>query len=156
MATITSNTIQSQDRYREWLMMVVVLLTVGCTTSPQTRSGASAPAPNVVKQTPRPGPGFPQTGDFYPAESKKLGETGGPIVRACLDEKGVLTAPMELVKTSSSARLDQAGVALATAGSGRYRPATENGKPVPACFAYRVNFGIPIKNCEPPCEHIPP
>ncbi|MDB6014146.1 MAG: Protein containing TonB [Gammaproteobacteria bacterium] len=154
METVNPNTTQSQGRYRGWLLMVVVLLTAGCATSPQTNSGA--PSPNVIKQTPRPGPGFPQTENFYPLESKKLGETGGPIVRACLDEKGVLTAPVELVKTSGSARLDQAGVALATAGSGRYRPATENGKPVPACFAYRINFGIPIKNCEPPCEHIPP
>jgi len=153
MATTTSNTIQSQGKYREWLMIAIVLLTAGCTHSPQTRSGA--PAPDVVKQTPRPGPGFPQTGDFYPPESKKLGETGGPIVRACLDASGKLTAAVELMKTSGSARLDQAGVALATAGSGRYRPATEDGKPVAACFAYRISFGIPAKSCKPPCEYIP-
>lgn len=150
MATTTSNTIQAQSKYREWLMTVVVLLATGCTTSPQAGSGAPAPAPDVVKQTPRPGPGFPQTGDFYPAESKKLGETGGPIVRACLDASGKLTAPVELVKTSGSARLDEAGVALATAGSGHYRPATEAGKPVAACFAYRISFGTPTKSCKPP------
>ena len=73
-------------------------------------------------------------------ESKKLGETGGPDVRACLDANGNLTASPTLVRTSGSVRLDQAGLKLAAAGSGHYEPATENGKPVPECFVYRIVF----------------
>jgi len=145
MAMISRNTTQSRGGYRKWCAIALVVLTAACTSSPQT--GGSPAAPKVVKQSPRPGKGFPQTDDFYSPESQKLHETGGPIVRVCLDAQGNLTAPPELTQTSGSERLDQAGLALAAAGSGRYQPATENGKPVPTCFAYRILFGKP--GCTP-------
>lgn len=106
-----------------------LVLLAGCAATPSTRH-----------TTPRPGVGFPETREFYPTESKAQGEAGGPAVRACIDANGVLTAPVTLVRSSGSERLDKAGLALASAGSGHYQPATDDGKPVPECFVYRILF----------------
>ncbi|HYM29333.1 MAG TPA: hypothetical protein VET66_14380 [Steroidobacteraceae bacterium] len=45
-------------------------------------------------------------------------------------------APPELAERL----LDGGALALARAGSGHYRPATEDGRPVSACFPFRIRF----------------
>jgi TonB family protein len=87
-----------------------------------------------------PGKGFPNADDFYPATSQRLGESGSVNVRACVGTDGALTTEPTIDKTSGSPRLDEGALRLAQAGSGKYMPATENGKRVASCFVFRVTF----------------
>jgi periplasmic protein TonB len=87
-----------------------------------------------------PGKGFPNTEDFYPPASQRLGESGGVNVRACVGANGRLTADPTIDKSSGSSRLDDGALRLAKAGSGKYKAATEDGKPVDSCFVFKVTF----------------
>jgi TonB family protein len=98
---------------------------------------------HVVRQVAGgPGAGFPETADFYPSPSIHLGEEGISTVRVCVDMRGRLTSEPTTVKGSGSARLDQAALKLARAGSGHYRASTENGQPVNSCYAFGVRFQL--------------
>jgi TonB family protein len=89
-----------------------------------------------------PGAGFPHTGDYYPAVARRLGESGTAAVRVCVDPNGRLTANPTLLQSSGSAPIDQGALNLARAGSGHYRPTTQNGQPVSACYAFRIRFQL--------------
>jgi len=90
----------------------------------------------------RPGKNFPNTEDYYPPASQRLGEEGSANVHVCVGPNGKVTEPPTIAQTSGSPRLDEGAIKLATAGSGRYTPATEDGKPVPTpdCFVFRIKF----------------
>ena len=81
----------------------------------------------------------PDSEEYYPPSSKRLGEVGNVVVKSCIDEKGKLSEAT-VQETSSIARLDEA--ALKYAKALRYVPGTENGKPAPACFSFRVRFQL--------------
>jgi periplasmic protein TonB len=98
------------------------------------------PPRQVVRVVARPGKNFPNTDDYYPPASQRLGESGGVNVRACVGATGKLTAEPSIDKSSGSSRLDEGALRLAKAGSGKYQPATEDGKPVDSCFVFRVTF----------------
>lgn len=98
------------------------------------------PPHRVVFVSARPGPRFPNTDDYYPPASQRLGESGGVNVRACVGPDGRLTSAPTVAKTSGSSRLDEGALRLARAGSGRYTPATADGKPINSCFVFRVTF----------------
>jgi TonB family protein len=87
-----------------------------------------------------PGKAFPNTNDFYPPRAIRNGEKGVATVNACVDDKGRLTAAPTLAKTSGSASLDDGALKLAKAGSGHYRPTTEDGRPVSSCYGFLVRF----------------
>ena len=87
-----------------------------------------------------PGKGFPNTEDYYPAAAIRQGLEGATIVRSCVDEKGRLTGAPTMAQSSGIASLDEGALKLAKAGSGHYRPATEDGQPVSSCFDFRVTF----------------
>ncbi|MGC1458698.1 MAG: energy transducer TonB [Steroidobacteraceae bacterium] len=89
-----------------------------------------------------PGKGFPNTQDYYPEASRRIAETGAANVQVCVDSQGRLTADPVLAKTSGSRRLDDAALNLARAGSGHYRPSTENSAPVSSCYAYSIRFKL--------------
>jgi TonB family protein len=89
-----------------------------------------------------PGKSFPDSDNYYPAAQIRTGRTGVAAVRVCTDEKGRLTAAPMLEQTSGSTGLDLGAVKLASAGSGHYRPTTENGQPVSSCYSIRIRFGI--------------
>ncbi len=89
-----------------------------------------------------PGAGFPTTEDYYPAVARRLGETGAAAVRVCVDPRGRLAAPPTIFQSSGIAPLDEGALRLARAGSGHYRPSTENGRPVSACYAFRIRFQL--------------
>jgi len=89
-----------------------------------------------------PGKGFPATDDFYPADSRRRGEQGVAIARVCVDPSGRLTGQPVIAESSGSASLDQGALRLARAGSGRYRPTTEDGRPVDSCYAFRIKFQL--------------
>jgi TonB family protein len=89
-----------------------------------------------------PGAGFPETADFYPTLSIHLGEEGLAAVRVCVDKKGRLTSEPTTVKGSGSARLDEAALKLARAGSGHYRATTEDGQAVGSCYPFGIRFQL--------------
>ncbi len=89
-----------------------------------------------------PGAGFPNPDAYYPSAAKRLEEQGVTTVRVCVDTRGELTSEPTGALSSGSTRLDAAALKLARAGSGRYRPSTEDGRPVDSCYLFRVRFQI--------------
>jgi protein TonB len=92
------------------------------------------------KTNPSPGKNFPNTADYYPAASMRLGEEGSAVVRACVGPNGKLSEEPTVAKTSGSARLDEGALKLAKAG--HYNPGTEDGKPVTACINFSIKFQL--------------
>jgi len=115
-------------------------------TPPTTVQIPQDPSRPVTPTVPRtwggPGAGFPTTDEYYPAASRRLAEVGEATVGVCVDRQGRLTAEPTLVATSGSRRLDAGALTLAKAGSGHYRPTTDDGQPVTACYAYRIRFKL--------------
>jgi periplasmic protein TonB len=107
-----------------------------------TQHVAAPPRPTApVRRTPGgPGSNFPNTEDYYPPASKRLEEQGTTVVHVCVGANGRLTADPTVEKSSGSSRLDEGAVRLAKAGSGRYKPSTEDGKPIDSCFAFGIKF----------------
>jgi periplasmic protein TonB len=89
-----------------------------------------------------PGVGFPNTDDFYPDASRRLGEKGTTTVNVCVDGAGRVIGKPTIDQSSGSARLDEGALRLARAGSGHYRTTTEDGHPVSACYPFRVRFQL--------------
>jgi TonB family protein len=85
---------------------------------------------------------FPSTADYYPPTSRRMGESGAATIEICADAAGRLTADPTLAASSGSVRLDSAALRLAKAGSGHYRPTREDGRPVSACYPFRVRFAL--------------
>ena len=105
------------------------------------RPVAKAPPPHVANTTnPGPGKNFPNTADYYPAASMRLGEEGSAVVHACVAPTGRLSEEPTIVKTSGSARLDEGALKLAKAG--HYNPGTADGKPVTACISFSIKFQL--------------
>jgi len=101
------------------------------------------PPPHVVSRVSGgPGSGFPATDDFYPSAAKRLEEQGIATVHVCVDAHGRLTSDPTTVQGSGSAKLDAGALQLAKAGSGHYRPSTEDGRPVDGCYSFRVRFQL--------------
>ena len=88
------------------------------------------------------GPTFPHPGDYYPDASRRLEEQGAAVLRVCVDAAGRLTADPVSTESSGSGRLDAAAIKLAKAGSGHYRPTTEDGRPVAACYPIKIRFEL--------------
>jgi len=104
---------------------------------------APPPVAKAVTRTPvGPGKGFPATEDYYPQASRRLEEQGVVVVNVCVDPSGKLSQEPSIDKTSGSPRLDEGGIKLAKAGSGRYKPATEDGKAVPGCGKFAIRFQL--------------
>ncbi|MBS0388243.1 MAG: TonB family protein [Proteobacteria bacterium] len=112
--------------------------TITFTGQPDTH--VSGPVADVSRVSGGIGAGFPSAEVFYPASAKRLGEQGVADVRVCVDGSGRLTGIPTVSQSAGSPRLDEGAIRLAQAGSGHYRPATENGRAVSSCFAIRVRF----------------
>ena len=97
---------------------------------------------SVTRVVGGPGVGFPDTEDYYPLDARRLGEMGVATVRVCVDEKGRLASAPMIMQSSGHARLDDAALLLAKAGTGHYRSTTEDGVPVSSCYPYRIRFQI--------------
>lgn len=101
------------------------------------------PTAGSVKRVPGgPGPGFPAADEFYPSSAIRMEESGAVSVQVCVDQRGRLTGEPTIAASSGSPRLDGGALALARAGSGHYRSATEDGQPVASCFPIRVRFAL--------------
>src|SRR6266853_559651 len=120
-------------------MPVEVAQTTAITAVAATPHPPAPPRPSS-RTAPKLGRGFPNTEEYYPAASKRLNEEGAPTLHVCVGANGKLTAPPTITQSSGSARLDEGAVNLAKAGAGHYVAATEDGKPVDACFDFRIKF----------------
>ena len=116
------------------------------TTAITARVAEKAPAPvakaAVAATAVGLGKGFPNVDDYYPDASRRLGEEGLTIVDVCVGPDGKLTEPPKVNKSSGHERLDQAAVKVASVGSGRFKPATEDGKPVAKCTQLPIRFKL--------------
>lgn len=108
---------------------------------PMQPTGPPLPRP-VHRVLGGPGAGFPNTDEFYPAASRRLGEKGITTVSVCVDGTGRLVGRPTIDQSSGSARLDEGALRLAKAGSGHYRATTENGRPTSACYPFRIRFEL--------------
>jgi periplasmic protein TonB len=86
------------------------------------------------------GKGFPNSDDYYPDASRRLEEQGTVVVRVCVGPDGKLTQEPSVAKSSGSNRLDGGAMRLAKAGSGKFVPATEDGKGVATCSNLPIKF----------------
>lgn len=122
-------------------------------TVPTTITVPRLPQPNIASVQPPavrpvsrvtggPGAGFPNTGDYYPSDARRLEEAGNTVVSVCVDSRGRLAAAPTVVGSSGFKLIDQGALRLARAGSGHYRPTTENGQPVSSCYAFRITFQL--------------
>lgn len=100
------------------------------------------PARATSRTAPGPGKGFPNTEDYYPNASRRLEEQGIVVLNVCVDQSGKLTQEPTVEKSSGSPRLDEGGLKLAKAGSGHYKPGTEDGKPVSGCGKFGIRFQL--------------
>jgi TonB family protein len=105
-----------------------------------TKETTTATPPKVYRVIGGPDKGFPNTTDYYPDASRRLGEQGAAAVQVCVDAKGRLTSEPTIAQSSGSARLDGGALTLAWAGSGHYRATTEDGRAVSSCFPFRIRF----------------
>jgi TonB family protein len=109
----------------------------------QPPGGDATPPPREVVRVPGgPGPAFPHPDDYYPDASRRLEEQGAAVLRVCVGAAGQLSSAPERLESSGSARLDAAALKLAKAGSGHYRPSTEDGRPVASCYPMKIRFQL--------------
>jgi protein TonB len=100
-----------------------------------------APAPPVhvgSHKAPTVAKNFPASEEYYPAASKRLNEEGAPTVHVCVGANSKLTAAPTIAQSSGSSRLDEGALNLAKAG--RYIAGMDDGKPIDACFDFRIKF----------------
>jgi periplasmic protein TonB len=98
---------------------------------------AAEPAPHAtVKPKPLHVPGG---WERYPAESVGAKETGAVTITICISAAGMADS-VRVTQSSGFMRLDQAAVGIGK--EARFKPATEDGKPVAICLPYRIRFGI--------------
>jgi protein TonB len=100
-----------------------------------------APAPPVhvgSHKAPTVAKNFPASEEYYPAASKRLNEEGAPTVHVCVGANSKLTAAPTIAQSSGSPRLDDGALNLAKAG--RYVAGMDDGKPIDACFDFRIKF----------------
>jgi TonB family protein len=77
--------------------------------------------------------------EYYPLESRRLGEEGSCVIRLQVDSDGYIRAT-ELASSTGFERLNEA--CLASASNGRLIPATVGGKPATSWFFLRVNWKL--------------
>jgi TonB family protein len=115
-------------------------------SEPLSSSAESAPSQQSAHVATRmqggPGAGFPNADDYYPSIARFKEEQGAAIVQVCVDPHGRLTSDPSTIESSGNTRLDDGALRLARAGSGHYRPTLEDGKPVSACYPFRVRFQL--------------
>ncbi len=125
------------------IVEVPVAQTTTAISNTTTQHVAPVAAPRPTTRTKiSPGKGFPNSDEYYPPASRRLEEQGMAVVAVCVGPDGKLTQPPTLDKSSGSPRLDEGAVKLATAASGRYKPASEDGKPIAACDKLGIRFQL--------------
>ena len=111
--------------------------TIAAAPEPVVAPPASPPAPKVIPASAVQylEPLAPE----YPRMSKRLGETGRVVVRVFIDEAGVVR-DARVQQASRHVRLDEA--ALAAVQKARFKPYTENGRPVSGWAFIPIDFEL--------------
>ena len=115
---------------------------VAVISDPLPSQPPAAPVKVVNRMLGGPGKGFPNTESFYPPAEIRNNHTGAVTVRTCVDEKGRLTAAPTIAESSGFENLDAGALSLAKAGSGHYRPTTEDGVAVSSCYPVHIRFQL--------------
>jgi TonB family protein len=108
---------------------------------PPGTSANSSPR-EIVRVQGGAGTTFPHAGDYYPDASRRSEEQGAAVLRVCVDAAGRLTSDPVSTESSGSGRLDAAAIKLAKAGTGHYRPTTQDGRPVADCYPIKIRFEL--------------
>jgi protein TonB len=88
----------------------------------------------------RPRPIRGRTGNQrYPAGAAAAGESGRATVKICITARGMIENVV-IVESTGFERLDND--ALDVARQYRFRPAPRNGKAIPVCMPYSINYRI--------------
>jgi len=106
------------------------------------KPAVSAPAP-----APRPPPpptkleviSKPDVRDFYPDQARREGTEGRAQVKICINTSGKVESA-EIATTSGSPLLDEAAIKVGKAF--RFKPPTQEGKPVATCPTLPVKFEL--------------
>jgi periplasmic protein TonB len=109
---------------------------------PPTGTAPAAPTHIPARALGGPGTGFPAADDFYPEAAKRLEQQGITTIGVCVGADGRLTGDPTIVRKSGFERLDEGAKVLAKAGSGHYRPTTEDGRAVSSCYDFNVRFKL--------------
>jgi TonB family protein len=115
---------------------------------PEVISAAPEVPPEVPRGAPEPEPQIrllgqhrlPASEDFYPPARRRAGVEGAPIVRVCVDARGMRQGEPQLESSSGDAGLDQGAINVAR--HGRYARAERGGVPVANCYRFRITFQI--------------
>jgi len=86
----------------------------------------------------RVGQNFPNPDAFYPPASVRRDEQGVASIQVCIGPDGTLTEEPLVIKTSGSARLDEAALKLAR--SGHYLAGSIDGMPIMDCLQLPIRF----------------
>ncbi len=103
---------------------------------------APPPAPPAVYTPLARGRDFPNTQNYYPESSMRLGEQGTATVEICVGANGRLTSQPRVVRSSGSPRLDRAALRYARATSGHWIPEKRNGVPINYCGQLPIKFRL--------------
>lgn len=119
---------------------------------PEPPAPAVAEAPPAPVRAPEPAPAAPPKvipasavqylepiALEYPRLSKRAGETGRVMIRVYIDEAG-LAQNVQVYRSSAHVRLDDA--ALAAVQKARFKPYTENGRPVAGWAFIPIEFEL--------------
>ena len=83
---------------------------------------------------------LPNTMDYYPPTSRRLGVEGTTNVSVCVDERGKRTGKPTVTQSSGDARLDEGALQIARAG--KYARSARGDTFVPNCYAFKMIFKI--------------
>jgi protein TonB len=110
------------------------------TTTPQPPTPPAPPAPPRAVVSVKAQVTFqPDLRDYYPSASINLKEEGNVRVRLCVSTAGRVTEAT-VAEPSTFARLNEAATKIAK--QYRFKPATEDGKPIAQCFLLPVKFNV--------------
>jgi periplasmic protein TonB len=79
----------------------------------------------------------PDVNEYYPEVSRRNNEEGRPVVKICINAAGKVDSA-ELVTSSSHPLLDEAAIKVAKLM--KFKPATQEGKPIASCPTLPVKF----------------
>jgi protein TonB len=81
----------------------------------------------------------PDISDYYPETSRRAGEEGRATIKVCLSTAGKIDSA-DVQTSAGFPALDVAAVKLAKAS--RFKPATQEGKPIASCVSLPVKFTL--------------
>ncbi len=95
---------------------------------------AAPPPPTKLEMTFK-----PDVSNYYPEQARRDGQEGRVVIKICINTSGKVDSS-EVATTSGNALLDDAAVRMGKAF--RFKPPTQEGKPVSTCPTLPVKFQL--------------